>query len=224
MRKRSRGRPIVSRVSSAFDRCFTPTTSRPVIRQMASDRSKHAEREVRVVGGRVDDDELEVLRSVRRYLPTASPAGGCIAGSGTAPNPHRWSASLGPRRPRLLVGALAQADEIHQLARWAPARSTRRRRPRRRPGRRRPCPGRCSAIAAARFVARNVLPVPPFDEKTEITPAMRGRWPSARSAREVLGPQDRALDRVAKSPRPPASGRRRRGYRRASRREAGRST
>ena len=44
-RKRSRGRPIVSSVSSAFDRCLTPTTSRPVTRQIMSDRSKHTSAE-----------------------------------------------------------------------------------------------------------------------------------------------------------------------------------
>ena len=42
---RSRGRPIDSSVSSAFDRCFTPTTSRPVTRQIASERSKHTSAE-----------------------------------------------------------------------------------------------------------------------------------------------------------------------------------
>ena len=44
-RNRSRGRPIVSSVSSALDRCFTPTTSRPVTRQIMSDRSKHTSAE-----------------------------------------------------------------------------------------------------------------------------------------------------------------------------------
>ena len=44
-RNRSRGRPIVRSVSSAFDRCFTPTTSRPVTKQIMSDRSKHTSAE-----------------------------------------------------------------------------------------------------------------------------------------------------------------------------------
>ena len=44
-RNRSRGRPIVMRVSSALPRCFTPTTSRPVTRQIMSDRSKQTSAE-----------------------------------------------------------------------------------------------------------------------------------------------------------------------------------
>ncbi len=44
-RNRSRGNPIVIKVSRALPRCLTPTTSRPVTRQMMSLRSKHTSAE-----------------------------------------------------------------------------------------------------------------------------------------------------------------------------------
>ena len=116
IRKRSRGSPIVSSVSSAFDRCFTPTTSSPVTRQIASDRSKHASAEVGVVRRGVDDDVGEVAPQDAEVLPDRLAAGWLHGRVGNRPESEQVIPEpLRVGHHRVPIGALAEGDEVHDL-------------------------------------------------------------------------------------------------------------
>ncbi len=171
IRKRSRGRPIVSNVSSALDRCFDPDDVEARHEADRIGQIEAREREIRVVGRGVDDHVREVVAERAEVLPdglalraAASPGRGPRRTPRRVPRPssrrRRPPPGWRPRPGRSGPSPVASAR----------ARSTSTRRPCPRRGLLRPCPPRdSSAITTARFVARKVLPVPPFEENTEMT-------------------------------------------------------
>ena len=158
----------------------------------------------------------------------ASPAGGSAAGSGGEPKPHRCSpngtpiarirsgSAPSPRRhhvvdPRARLTAEVREDVAHVDVEVDDGRVLTRE----------------SAIAAARLVVRNVLPLPPLEEKTEMM------WPrswcvlvrGAATHRTQVGRPTRSRARRRRgAPPSPGSCPRRRGCRPASPRAASRST